>query len=92
MKDILPPEILKRKKMGFGTPVNLWLKTGMKEVSGELLDRLTKRKELIKPSYIKTIKKNRLNKYYQTKAWSLVMFELWYETFIENERLRPISL
>jgi len=90
VKDVVPPEILKRKKTGFGTPVNLWLKTGMKEVSSEILDRLTKRSDLIKPSYIKSIKKNRFIKYYQTKVWNLIMFELWYETFIEKNDLKPI--
>ena len=92
VKDIVPPEILKRKKIAFGTPMNLWLKTGMKEVSSEILDRLTKRSDLIKPSYIKSIKKNRFNKYYQTRVWNLIMFELWYETFFENDGLRPIKL
>lgn len=90
VKDIVPPEILKRKKTAFGTPMNLWLKTGMKEISSEILDRLTKRTDIIKPSYIKSIKKNRFNKYYQTRVWNLIMFELWYETFIENDSLSPI--
>lgn len=92
VKDIVPPEILKRKKTAFGTPMNLWLKTGMKEVSSEILDRLTKRSDIIKPSYIKSIKKNRFIKYYQTRVWNLIMLELWYETFIENNDLKPIVL
>lgn len=92
VKDIVPPEILKRKKTAFGTPMNLWLKTGMKEVSSEILDRLAKRSDLIKPSYIKNIQKNRFIKYYQTRVWNLIMFELWYETFIENDGLKPIVL
>lgn len=89
LKDILPPQILKRKKQGFGTPLNLWLKTGMSEFSGEIFDRLIKRKHIFNPSYIKSIKKNRKKRIYEIRVWTLMMFELWYETFFENDL--PIS-
>ncbi len=92
MKDILPSEILKRRKQGFGTPVNLWLRTGLKDVSGDILERLEKRNHLFKPSIIKMIKRKRYDKFYENKAWNLMMFELWYETFIENDGLKPIKL
>jgi len=91
MKDLLPPQILKRKKLGFGTPVNLWLKTGMKEISAEILDRLKKRKHLLKTTYIEKVKKNRFSVLHQYRIWNLLMFELWYETFIEGDGLKPIQ-
>lgn len=91
MKDILPPQILKRKKLGFGIPVKMWLKTGMKEISIDILERLEKRKSLINPIYIKKIKKNRSKWPYKKIVWNLIMFELWYETFIENKIIKPIS-
>lgn len=92
MKDILPNEILKRKKMGFGTPMNLWFKTGIKEISNQLLENLQKRKNVIRSKYVKLIKKNLLNRLFESRAWNLIMFELWYETFIENDGLSPINL
>ncbi|MEE9377070.1 MAG: asparagine synthase (glutamine-hydrolyzing) [Candidatus Lokiarchaeia archaeon] len=92
MKDYVPPEIIKRKKLGFSTPVNLWLNKGLKELSGDILERLSKRDKLIKPTYVKKIKKQRLNRLFESQAWNLIMFELWYETFIENDGLSPISL
>lgn len=91
MKDILPRKILKRKKMGFTVPVNLWFKTGFKEVSGEILEKIEKRKNLIKPKYIKMLKRNQFKEEYRNRVWNLIMFELWYETFIENDGLKPIS-
>jgi len=91
MKDVLPPQILKRKKKGFGTPVNFWLKTGMNEISAEILERLEKRKTLIKPDYIQKVKKNRSIKLYQYRVWILIMFELWYETFIEKDGLKQLK-
>ena len=47
MKNVLPPQILNRKKLGFGTPLNLWLQTGMREISEEILERLEQRKSFL---------------------------------------------
>ena len=63
----------------------------MKEFSEELLERLEKRSKLFKPTYIKKVKKNRYRWLYEERAWNLVMFELWYETFFENNGLKPIK-
>ena len=92
MKDILPSEILKRKKMGFGTPINLWLKRELREISIQLLENLQMRKNIIQSKYVKLIRKNLLKKLFADQAWNLIMFELWYETFIENDGLNPINL
>ncbi len=92
MKDILPPEIVKRKKTGFGTPINLWLKTGFNEASEDILERLEKRNYLLRPKFVKKIRKNRHKWRFQNTAWNLLMFEIWYETFIENDGLKPIKL
>ena len=92
VKNILPPEILKRKKQGFSTPVSHWLKRDLAEISGEILDKLSKRNDLINPNYIKNVKKNRFKWYFTTRVWNLIMFELWYETFFENTTLNPIKI
>jgi len=85
VKDLLPPLILKRKKLGFGTPINFWLKTGMNEISCEFLERLEKRNSLIRPEYVQKVRKNRTSNFYGYRAWNLMMFEIWYETFFEND-------
>jgi len=92
IKDYVPPEIIKRKKLGFGTPINFWLNLGLKELSKICLENLSKRKYLIKTDYVKKIIKNRDKKLYEFRTWNLMMFELWYKTFIENDGLEPIKL
>ena len=92
VKNIIPSKILKRKKTGFTVPINMWLRTGLREISGDILDRLKKRKDLLKPSYINVIKRNRFNQIFENRVWNLIMFELWYETFIENDGLKPINI
>jgi len=91
MKDLLPSDILNRKKLGFGTPIKLWLETGMKESSGDLLEKLEKRNNIINPKYVKKVKNNRFSILYQYRVWNLMMFEIWYETFMENDGLKPIK-
>ena len=92
MKDIIPREILKRKKQGFGTPVSLWLKKGLKKISYDLFKNLEKRKNIINPEFIKKIRRNRSNRYFEMISWTLLSFELWYETFIEGNGLNPIKI
>ena len=92
IKDFVPREVLKRKKLGFGTPINFWLNSELKNLSKDLLENLSKRKDLIKSNYVKKIIKNRVKKLYEFRTWNLMMFELWYETFFENDGLKPISV
>ncbi|MFW9971884.1 MAG: asparagine synthase (glutamine-hydrolyzing), partial [Candidatus Odinarchaeota archaeon] len=91
VKDLLPTTILNRKKVGFSTPINLWLKTSLKETSDNYLLNLAKRKNLINSNYVNKIRKNRLNKIFTHQVWNLFMFEIWYETFMENNSLKPIK-
>jgi len=92
LKDVLPKEILKRKKYGFGTPANYWLKNELKELSGEILEKLEKRKAFINSHYVKKVRKNRTNGIYVNRVLNLIMFELWYETFFDNNGFKPIKI
>lgn len=41
LADVLPPDILDRKKRGFGTPMGAWLKTDLKPLLARMLDEPT---------------------------------------------------
>jgi asparagine synthase (glutamine-hydrolysing) len=41
LADVLPPDILDRKKRGFGTPMGAWLKTDLKPLLAGMLDEAT---------------------------------------------------
>lgn len=80
VKDYVPKEILKRKKVGFN------------EISGELLERLENRKNILSPRYIKIIKRNGTIPYFENRAWNLMIFEFWYEILIENDGSKPLAI
>jgi asparagine synthase (glutamine-hydrolysing) len=92
VKDIVPKKILRRKKTGFNVPLKLWLRKGFKELSGKLLERLSKREHILNSVYVKMIKRNRNIPYFENRVWNLLMFELWYETFFDNDGRNPITL
>ena len=41
LADVLPPDILERKKRGFGTPMGAWLKSDLKPMLARILDEPT---------------------------------------------------
>jgi len=88
--DLLPPEILARKKIGFGTPVHDWLMhLPMKEM---LVDRL-ENGELIKTYFNKEatrrlidyiVNATTIKPYQAFTIWGIFVLELWYDTYFQN--------
>ncbi len=87
VKDLVPEEIIKRKKTGFSVPYIHWVKNEMKELveqkidEGKLINRLFE-KEKIRM----LIENSRKNEWYRNTAivWNLFALELWYERFFYN--------
>ena len=85
MKDIVPDEILKRRKQGFSSPDASWYRNeNSKYVNDILLNKNAAYKDIISQKYVKTILdehiKNRTN--YRLLIWSLLSFEWWLRKFI----------
>ena len=75
-KDIIPSEILHRKKQGFGAPINKWLKNNdMVDLSSEYL--LNKNKKIYNFIDHRGVKKIFYNNDY-TK-WALLNLSIWFE-------------
>lgn len=86
--DIVPRDLVDRPKMGFGVPLGKWI-TG--ELSDEILrfseeDKL-KRQGIFDPSELAIIielNKKRNKGAYATILWGYLMFQKWYDYWIEN--------
>jgi len=82
VKDLLPPEVLRRGKKGFNMPVAKWLTGPLKELAEDLFseDRL-KRAGLFKPAYVRRLMDEHLARRRDNRKllWSLLIFELWRE-------------
>jgi asparagine synthase (glutamine-hydrolysing) len=81
LRDFLPPEILTKKKQGFGLPFGLWLAEhpGLRELTGDSLASL-KQRGMIRPAFIDELLDRHHAEhaaYFGTMVWTLLMLEQW---------------
>lgn len=92
--DVLPEEVLKRKKMGFAFPLAIWLKKGrLREIVEDALsEENVRRRGWLDPQAVKKHMQNFFNigsetpNSYQAyqRVWTLVVLELWARKFLDN--------
>lgn len=87
--DMLPSFVTRRSKKGFGVPVAEWLKGKLKPLARDLLSpERVRRAGVFDPNYVTRLQEEheqgRAN--HRKLLWTLLMFELWYESFIETPR------
>ncbi|HEY9284027.1 MAG TPA: asparagine synthase (glutamine-hydrolyzing) [Pyrinomonadaceae bacterium] len=89
VRDLLPRFVTRRGKKGFGVPVAEWLKGRLRGHARELLSpaRLA-RHGLFNPDYVARLQdeheRGRAN--HHKLLWTLLVFELWHESFVETPR------
>ena len=86
-KNILPDDILFRRKMGFGVPIMEWFRGDLKPMLEESLSRKNLSKHnLFNESVVRRLMKEHFSGYrnHCYRLWSLLIFQLWYDTYIEK--------
>ncbi len=89
MEPYLPHDVLYRKKMGFGVPLEHWFKNELKEMTHDvLLSSKARSRGIIKPEFVETMLHEHCNssRLHHTRLWALMMLELWYCQWIDNDR------
>jgi asparagine synthase (glutamine-hydrolysing) len=81
LADFLPPEILAKKKHGFGLPVGLWMAeyAPLRELTESSVAALRQR-GIVRPAYIDWVRESHAGQhagYYGVMLWVLVMLEQW---------------
>ncbi|MDQ3819176.1 MAG: asparagine synthase (glutamine-hydrolyzing) [Acidobacteriota bacterium] len=89
VRDMLPPFVTRRGKKGFGVPVAEWLKGRLRPLARDLLSPERLRKGgLFDAAFVERLQdeheRGRAN--HRKLLWTLLMFELWHESFIETPR------
>jgi asparagine synthase (glutamine-hydrolysing) len=87
--DLVPPFVTRRSKKGFGVPVAEWLKGQLRPLARDLLSPERVRKAgVFNPAYITRLQDEheRGVANHRKLLWTLLMFELWHESFIETPR------
>lgn len=86
--DYVPRELVDRPKMGFGVPVEIWLKEGLKPLLNHYLDAdLVRRQGLFDVAEVQSLKEQYLNSDQLSininKLWFILMFQMWYEEWMK---------
>jgi asparagine synthase (glutamine-hydrolysing) len=84
--DLVPTRNLRRRKMGFGIPVGVWMRTEHKGFMEDvLLGSHARKRWLFRPDSVRRL----LNEHnagiedHAQRLWALLWLELWFRTFID---------
>ena len=84
---LLPETIIHRQKKGFGIPLAKWLETDLKDFMLDHLNEATIRRQgIFHYPYIKRLIDEQLAKVkdHRELLWTLIVFQSWYEEYIDN--------
>jgi asparagine synthase (glutamine-hydrolysing) len=91
--DILPSEILTRRKMGFPVPFGRWMQTGWSAVARDvLLDRRARQRGIFVPAAVERLLDGhaRGNVNASDEIWGLLNLELWYRSCIDGDGIQVL--
>lgn len=87
MKNILPKEILTRRKMGFPVPIGAWFRGAYRSVIDEyVLSERALSRGIFKADVVRrTVARHAAGENHDERLWSLINFEMWQRRFIDGE-------
>jgi asparagine synthase (glutamine-hydrolysing) len=98
MRPYLPRAILARKKMGFGCPIDQWLRRELKDLACDtLLSQPARQRGLFRIDYVRRLLDEHCagRRNHHTRLWALLMLELWFRMWIDGaagvEAIRPAA-
>ena len=86
---LLPGFVARRRKKGFGVPVAEWLKFKLRPLARDLLSpERVRRAGVFRPEYVVRLQDEHEQGIanHRKLLWTLLMFELWHESFVETPR------
>jgi len=94
MKDVLPKNIIYRKKKGFGIPLGPWFRNELKSYAYDtLLSNEAINRGYFNKYYVQKILDNHQlgRRNYGSHIWSMLCFEIWNKIYIDNEKIPKTS-
>ena len=90
-RNMLPPQILRRAKMGFGVPIVEWLRDEIKDYArAQVLDGSASR-EFLDTTFLEEMWNQHQSgiRNYATELWGVLMLNLWHRLFAAGNGERP---
>jgi asparagine synthase (glutamine-hydrolysing) len=85
-QSLLPAEVLRRPKMGFGVPLDMWFRKDLREFVRDVLTSPSARQRgCFRPDAIERLiaEHESSRRTHHHLLWSLVVFELWHRMFVD---------
>lgn len=82
---LLPPAILSRRKMGFGVPVGLWMRSELRPLLEDvLLSTRALARGYFRPEAVRRLAQTHLSgaQDYSLQLWALLWLEMWHREFL----------
>jgi len=79
--------VLYRPKMGFGVPIDEWLKGELKTYAYDtLLTAQARQRGVMMPTYVQSLLDAHCGgiQLHHTRLWALLMLELWFQMWIDS--------
>ncbi len=92
-EDVLPHDILYRKKMGFGVPLNSWFRNELKEATRDILfDARTLGRGYFRKNAVEQLlsEHNGMQADHSYRLWALLYLELWHRMFVDKSEVLGI--
>ncbi len=86
MRGILPDEVLRQRKAGFGAPADYWLAYDLREMVDDLLSpRQVADRGLFRPAAVQQLVQQQRSgrNDWSMQIWQLLTLELWQRTFLD---------
>ena len=83
---LLPADIVTRRKQGFGVPLEVWFRGGMRELFADtLLSASSLQRGFFEPAFVKRIVAEHAcgKRDHSLRLWQLVVFETWYRLYVD---------
>jgi asparagine synthase (glutamine-hydrolysing) len=86
MADVVPREVLRRSKRGFGLPLRRWMSEELGEIARDvLLDKTAQHRGLFRPKEVERLLYDvPRDRNAPDRVWTLLILELWFRRFIDG--------
>lgn len=86
-RDLIPPDIQTRKKMGFGVPIDHWMRNELKPLLYDvLLSKKCEERGLLNPAAVRQLVEEHTSSKFDHayRLWNLLCLELWHRTYMDD--------
>ena len=86
VKHLLPPEVIAKRKTGFGVLLTQWFRGELADLlRGTLLDERARRRDLFDQGFIAKMIQEQMTgrRDWSNRLWALLFLELWFREFID---------